>query len=149
MSRGLRVRIFCPLVDLKIKGKSGKKIERFVRRLEDDSLFYCSSYTAAEHKHVLERTATRGRLNCILRHSGIPYLQHEVVGETEALSKKRKLSLSREVNVTKCLAKKTTMRGSIGAPLMREATSRQPLRRAGAKSRSVTMPDMLVDAPAC
>lgn len=53
-------------------------------------MWHCSGYFALEHKQVLERTATRGCFNHILRYAGIAYPPHEATRETKASGKKRK-----------------------------------------------------------
>lgn len=80
--------IFCLLVDLAVRMKGKKRIERYVRRIEEAATWYCGGYSTFEHKQVFERMATHGCFNHILCYAGIAYPPRDAPRETEALSKK-------------------------------------------------------------
>lgn len=124
MSNGSRVRYYAPSVDLAVKRNNSKKIEQFARPVKDVAAWYCGGYSTSEHKHIIERTATRGRFNHILHYSGISYPLREVPEEAKAIDKKRKRSSSCQGCAVKRLAKKAATRTDLETSPEREVGER-------------------------
>lgn len=135
--------IFCPTVDLAVRRKNTKKIEWFVRRVEDATARYCGGYSASKHKQILETTATRGRFNRVLHYFGISYPPREVPGEAETMVKKLKRSSSHGCGAAKPLVRKVAARTDPETLPECEASGVGLPRTADARPPSVLMLDVL------